>query len=109
MNLNKLTTKFGAAGAGLMLSLAGCAAAGPDYQRPEFAVPEVWKEAQPVGIDTRPTALARWWTEFDDPLLDTLVERAVRSNLDLRLAEARIRESRALRAVTAADAWPRLD
>jgi len=109
MNLNELATKLGAAGAGLMLSLAGCAAVGPVYQRPELAVPAAWNEAQPAGFDTRPTVLASWWTEFDDPLLDTLVERAVRSNLDLRLAEARIRESRALRAVTAADAWPRLD
>ena len=39
--------------------------------------------------------MAQWWTAFKDPLLDSLVERAVKSNLDLRIAEARVREERA--------------
>ena len=47
--------------------------------------------------------------KFNDPLLDSLVERAVKSNLDLRLAEARIREARASRVVTASGAWPTVD
>ena len=42
-------------------------------------------------------------------MLNSLVERAVRSNLDLRLAEARIREARASRVVTASGAWPTLN
>jgi NodT family efflux transporter outer membrane factor (OMF) lipoprotein len=56
---------------------------------------------------TQPSAdLARWWTTFDDPALDALVERAVAANLDLRLATARLREARALRGVTGADLFP---
>jgi NodT family efflux transporter outer membrane factor (OMF) lipoprotein len=60
-------------------------------------------------VASRSADLTRWWTSFNDPLLDSLVERAVQSNLDLRLAEARVREARALRGVTAAGAWPALD
>jgi outer membrane protein, multidrug efflux system len=93
---------------GLSLFVAGCSV-GPDYKEPALAVPSGWNEAQQKGVDTRPADLARWWTVFEDPLLNTLVERAVRSNLDLRVAEARIREARGLRGVIAAGAWPMLD
>ena len=31
-----------------------------------------------------------WWRQFDDPALDELVERAVRQNLDLQAAAARV-------------------
>jgi NodT family efflux transporter outer membrane factor (OMF) lipoprotein len=90
----------------VMFLVAGCTV-GPNYKRPEVSAPAAWNEAQ-TGIDATGTDLARWWTAFNDSLLDSLVERAVRSNLDLRAAEARIREARANRAVVAAGAWPTL-
>lgn len=96
------------ASAGVILFAGGCTV-GPNYQRPDLPTPSGWKEAEQGGIDTRPAELTRWWTSFNDPLLDSLVERAIQSNLDLRLAEARIREARASRAVTAAGAWPTVD
>lgn len=86
----------------------GCAV-GPDYHKPDLPVPVAWTEAQQQGVATRTVELTRWWTKFNDPLLDSLVARAVTSNLDLRLAEARIREARASRAVAASGAWPTLD
>jgi multidrug efflux system outer membrane protein len=92
----------------LLLLIGGCTV-GPNYQKPDLAVPSKWQEAQQTGIDTRSAELTRWWTAFNDPLLNSMVERAVRSNLDLRLAEARIREARASRAVTAAGEWPAVD
>ena len=92
----------------LLLSSAACSV-GPDYKEPALAVPAAWNEAQQKGVDTRPAELTRWWTSFQDPLLNSLIERAVRSNLDLRAAEARIREARASRAAVASGAWPTLD
>ncbi|MGH7803137.1 MAG: efflux transporter outer membrane subunit, partial [Candidatus Binatia bacterium] len=65
--------------------VAGCAV-GPDYQAPAPATPGAWLEAPAADAD-----LARWWTVFDDPKLFSLVERAVASNLDLRVADARVR------------------
>src|SRR5215475_8188289 len=108
MNNLKLVHKFRFATAGLIFLAAGCAV-GPNYQKPDLPVPADWQEAQQKGVDGRSAELARWWSTFNDPLLDSLVERAVRSNLDLRLAEARIREARASRVVTASDAWPKLN
>lgn len=107
MNCAKLIHKFRFAIAGSIL-LAGCSV-GPNYEKPDLPVPADWKEAQQKGVDARSTELARWWSAFNDPLLDSLVERAVRSNLDLRFAEARIREARASRVVTASGAWPTLN
>jgi outer membrane protein, multidrug efflux system len=92
----------------LILLTSGCAV-GPNYEKPDLAAPAGWNEAQQTGVDVRAGELAQWWSAFNDPLLNSLAERAVRSNLDLRLAEARIREARATRAVTASGAWPTVD
>ena len=91
-----------------LILLVGCAV-GPDYREPKLAMPASWQEAQQKGVEIRPVEMARWWTTFNDPLLNSLVERAVKSNLDLRIAEARIREARASRAVVASGAWPTVD
>jgi outer membrane protein, multidrug efflux system len=108
MNPVKLVNKFRIATTGLMFLAGGCTV-GPNYQRPDLAVPSGWQEGQQSGIDAKSAELTRWWTKFNDSLLDSLVERAVKSNLDLRLAEARIREARASRVVAASGAWPTLD
>jgi NodT family efflux transporter outer membrane factor (OMF) lipoprotein len=107
MRIGQFAMKLWALFLGIGL-LAGCAV-GPDYRRPDAQVASTWQEAQQSGIDPRSTDLTRWWAAFNDPLLNSLVERAVRSNLDLRQAEARIREARASRAVTASGAWPAID
>jgi outer membrane protein, multidrug efflux system len=43
---------------------------------------------------------AQWWTQFRDPLLDRLIERADRANLDVRKAASRLAETEALRKGT---------
>ena len=62
---------------------------------------------------TRPAVksldISQWWTIFGDPKLNSLIERAVQANLDLQIAEARIREARAQRLVVAAAAYPEID
>ena len=77
--------------------LAGCMV-GPNYQRPEVQVPANWAGSrtpatQPVQLSQKD--MAHWWAVFEDPTLSSLVERAVQSNLDLKLAGARIRQARA--------------
>lgn len=94
--------------AGVFLLAAGCAV-GPNYQQPDIAGPSVWNEAQQSGVDSRAADLTQWWNAFNDPVLDSLIERGVKSNLDLRIAGARVREARASRTVTAAGAWPAVD
>jgi multidrug efflux system outer membrane protein len=95
----------------VLLALAACTV-GPDYQKPSPSMPGDWSE-KGSALDpatsrvTRQTALvAQWWQSFKDPELTSLVERAAQSNLDLRLAEARIREARGLRGVSAGALLP---
>jgi multidrug efflux system outer membrane protein len=107
MSLN-IIQKWNKAGAVLLLFAAGCAV-GPNYERPDLTVPVAWQEGGQSGIDTRATEMAQWWAAFKDPLLDSLIDRAVKSNLDLRIAEARVREERASLAATASGEWPTLD
>ncbi|TAK09150.1 efflux transporter outer membrane subunit [bacterium] len=91
----------------LSAALAGCAVTA-DYHPPAFDLPARWSEA-PEMSGLASAASPRWWTTFKDPQLDSLIERAVRANLDLQLAEARIREVRGRRGAAAASLWPVVD
>ena len=89
----------------LFVALAGCAV-GPNYHEPKTAMPANWTEAQQGGITNGPLTVVQWWTLFNDPILNALATSAVQSNLDLRVAAARVREARALRGLAMADFFP---
>lgn len=92
----------------LIFGSASCTVT-PDYQAPAVAIPPSWLEAWNDGTDASPADLSRWWSQFNDPLLDSLVERAAHSNLDLAVAQARIREARSALGAVDADLWPTVD
>jgi len=81
----------------LLFALAGCAV-GPDYRRPAVEAPAEFKEMKGWRAATPADALPRgdWWTVFADPELDALMKRVDVSNFNLRAAEARVRQARAL-------------
>jgi outer membrane protein, multidrug efflux system len=95
-----------------LATVAGCAV-GPDYKPVQTHVPPAWTgPVSPSAVPLTPAAasnLVHWWTRFNDPTLTSLVNRAVKSNLDVKLAEARIRQARAARAVAAAGLGPTID
>lgn len=88
--------------AAVCFAFAACTV-GPDYKKPDLPAPEAWTE-QSAGVSTRPADLANWWTKFNDPQLTDLIDRAFINNLDLKIAESRIREARASRTA-AGSAW----
>jgi outer membrane protein TolC len=71
--------------------------------------PAQWNESLAGGETNSAITTTKWWTNFNDSELDSLVGRAVRSNLDLRIAQARVREGRAQYGIAAADLWPTVD
>ena len=79
---------------------------GPKYEPPKAAVPESFhQKAGAAGVSTE-TAVANWWTTLGDPELTALIERAVSTNLDLKVASSRVLEARATRRVTRSDLLP---
>ena len=68
------------------VALAGCTV-GPDYVRPVVDTPASWRIDYPKAADV---ANAKWWEQFGDPVLDELVETALRENRDIRVAAARV-------------------
>ncbi len=88
--------------------LAGCAV-GPNYHPPPTKAPTHWNESPAGGETNSSIATTEWWTKFNDFELDSLVGRAVRSNLDVRIAQARVREARAQYGIAAANLWPTVD
>jgi NodT family efflux transporter outer membrane factor (OMF) lipoprotein len=77
----------------------GCSAVGPNYSRVEPQLPSKFGSIE-KGISTGESLnaemLGSWWNILRDPVLHSLIQRAVHGNLDLRIAEARVRQARAL-------------
>src|SRR4029079_4977293 len=72
-----------------MVRRASCRV-GPNYTRPTVPLPGRYAEAV-TSSGVRDPQLAHWWTRFEDPLLDQLIDRALAQNLDVEAAAARIR------------------
>jgi NodT family efflux transporter outer membrane factor (OMF) lipoprotein len=76
------------------LALAGCSA-GPRI-KPNLALPQAY-QAPAAPADMAPAPLDAWWTSFEDPALDDLVETALKASPDARTAVSRVREAVATR------------
>jgi NodT family efflux transporter outer membrane factor (OMF) lipoprotein len=92
------------------LGIAGCAA-GPNYHRPETHTPANYSavpgnEALPGSAATPAVDPARWWRSFNDPELDSLIERAIKSNPDLEIALTRLQAARTYEASVIGRALP---
>ena len=94
---------------GLAVGLASCAV-GPDYRMPDIAVPNSF--LHPVTQITHKTApkpsgdLIEWWRSLRDPELNSLVSRALESNLDLEIALTRLQEARTQELVVIGESLP---
>ena len=84
--------------------VAGCAV-GPDYARPATEVPAQWRIDYPKAADVANT---RWWEQFGDPVLNGLIEEALRSNLDARSAAARVDQFIGALTATRAQFYPQI-
>ena len=96
----------------LCLPLLTSCMLGDDFQHPEVKVSAQWLGQGPTTSEVTLAGeqnLAHWWTAFNDPRLTSLVERAMHANLDLRMAESRIRQARAAMGIAGADLGPTVD
>ncbi|MFC1824088.1 efflux transporter outer membrane subunit, partial [Thermodesulfobacteriota bacterium] len=91
----------------LMVFLAGGCAVGPDYIKPAVTEPKQWIEEDPK-IKSEPADISRWWTVFNDPVLDELIDMAYKQNLPLRITGIRVLEARAQLGVATGTLYPQL-
>jgi len=88
----------------LGLALSGCSFA-PTYQRPEVPVPAQWE----VSIQTANNlANTTWWKQFQDPVLDNLIQIALQENKDVQIAAARVEEYMGRYGVTRSAQFPQV-
>jgi len=97
------------------LLLGGCMV-GPKYVKPATPMTPAFKEAPPDSFkETKdwkfahpgaPSLPAKWWETFGDPQLTALEEQVVAGNQDLKVAEARFRQARALIRLNRAAEFP---
>jgi NodT family efflux transporter outer membrane factor (OMF) lipoprotein len=77
---------------------------GPNYSKPTAPVAEEWIEAKNPNVQNR--HLQDWWRVFNDPTLDSLIDKAYEQNLNLRAAGTRVLQARAQQAIAAGNIFP---
>ncbi len=82
--------------------LTGCTV-GPKYSRPSVPSAKEWKNVAGAGFDHLPV---KWWTKFEDVTLNSLEDKALANNQDLKSAIANVDRARAIARVSEADLYP---
>ena len=88
--------------------LSGCMV-GPDYERPDLVTPDAWHSDLKAGLEASSEGVGSWWDSFEDPILDELILRTQRNNLDLRILMTRIEAARAEYGVAGSYLLPTVD
>ena len=100
-----------------VLALCGCAL-GPNYQRPQLAVPGEFRGPRATAPGAPPDAPSdpaasiadtKWQDLFPDPTLTRMVTTALAHNFDLRIAAERVEQARSQLGITRANQYPFLD
>lgn len=82
--------------------LTGCVTS---QKLPEPTQSQQWEGS---GKNTTSNKLSKWWTSFNDPILNDLIELALKDNPEQRIAQARVEEARGLRRSARSSLFPRL-
>jgi len=88
--------------AGLLALMVGCVSVGPDYQPPELALPQSWQGRTGAFNASQ----AAWWTVFEDPQLDALLQMVRVNNRQLAAAVATMERYAAMVGMARADSFP---
>lgn len=95
----------GVVGSAILASLlAGCMM-GPDYHRPEVNVPKAF-QYEPRA--TAEIANVEWWRQFDDPVLEQLINEALANNKNVKIATANVQRAAGVVISTRSPLFPQL-
>src|SRR5579863_7974878 len=87
--------------------LSGCMV-GPKYQNPDISMPSHFEELSSDAVE-KEVDLSFWWKQFEDPVLDALIEEALAANYDLKIALEKIEQTRAQYRIERSHLWPEID
>jgi len=90
----------------VIAALASACTPGPDYVRPTVETPAAWRIDYPEAADV---ANMRWWDQFGDPVLSSLIDEALANNRDLVIAAARVDEFIGRLETTRAQFFPQVN
>jgi multidrug efflux system outer membrane protein len=85
--------------------LCGCAV-GPDYKRPDLTVPGSYRYEVQGASDTANTD---WWRQFEDPVLDALIDEALANNKNVKISAAKIEQAAGLLVQTRSPIFPQIN
>ena len=88
----------------LIFFLSGCLI-GPNYRQPTVETPSSWRFEEKEARDVGNTA---WWKQFDDPVLNELIQTAMKENKDIKIAAARVEEFMGRYGTTRAALFPQV-
>ena len=90
----------------LMVGLLSGCAVGPDYKRPDLPVPDSYRYE---AADATDTANTEWWRQFEDPVLDALIDEALANNKNVKISAAKIEQAAGLLIQTRSPIFPQLN
>lgn len=82
---------------------------GTNYTEPSTITPDYWNQSLTKDLNSSNPSLESWWTRFNDPTLNRLIDKARESNRDLAIAYERVTEARAARGVSRSALFPSVD
>lgn len=97
----------------IALLLGACTTVGPNFKQPEVSWLDDWQGGSLQALDVvqpgkHNTDISQWWRHFNDPVLDALIEQALRVNPNVRTAGLRIIEARAQLGIAGSTLYPQV-
>ena len=90
------------------LFVIGCTTLGPDFQKPESPIADKWIDVETPQISREKEDFNEWWKVFQDPVLNTLIDKAYKQNPTLQIAGLRILEARARLGIATGRRFPQV-
>jgi NodT family efflux transporter outer membrane factor (OMF) lipoprotein len=87
------------------MTVSGCMV-GPNYKTPPAPVADTYQDTGSDAVKRESADVATWWTVFNDPVMDTLVQTAHRQNPTLQSAAVRVLEAQARRGIAVGLLFP---
>ena len=90
-----------------VVALSACTVLGPDYVEPETDLQNQWMEIETPSLVSDPPVDPYWWkSAFNDPVLNDLIDTALKQNLDIRSAALRVLQARQTLAIATGNQYP---